>query len=418
MKIIVFALFFYSFTGYSQITLSEGSIEQFYDSNPNFESLSARVQAAEVMKGSLMRSFLPKILLSYGRERYTTGPYYWVNQPFGGIESKINVFNSGKDSLLNEQREKEASLAEMNSTVIKQQIKAETLRTMSQFAYLIELKDILQKALDLNEKNLKAAKQRISSGLATTTDTLDFQQQDISLNQQITALNFDISVVKRMLAVLIGKDPNTEIALDFQNSHPEHSTNLNLNLNLDFNNSLLVKQADLAKEIALLDQRQTARWWMPSVDIYAFALRFTQKEREYPTTGQRNDTGMGFRITMPIFDGGEALRLSQSKSAIARSNDAIARYRTLEVKRDIENAQNKLELAHNLIHGAENNVEVMDQYRKGILNEYNRGIKNSPDVLQASQRWIQSRIQFAEVKKNYQFARADSMYLSSVTPGK
>ena len=414
MKKSLLFLTLFSFNSWAQITISEGTIEQFYGSNPNIESLNARVQAAEVLKGSLTRSFLPKILLSYGHERYTTGPYYWVNQPFGGIEGKINVFNSGKDSLLNDQREKEASLAGTSATVLKQQIKAETLRTMSQYAFLLEMKDILQKALDLNENNLKAAKQRISSGLATNTDTLDFQQQAISLSQQITSLDFDISVVKKMLAVLVGQDPNVEVNLDFQNAHPDHS--VSPSLNLDFNNSLLVKQADLAKEIALLDQKQTSRWWAPSVDIYAFALRFTQKEREYPSPGQRNDTGMGFRITMPIFDGGEALRLSQSKAAIARSNDAIARYRRFEVKRDIENAGNKLELAHNLIHGAEENVNVMDSYRKGILNEYNRGIKNSPDMLQASQRWIQSRIQFAEVKKNYQFARADSMYLSSLTP--
>lgn len=414
MKKTLFLLAFYSPFSFAQMTISESTIEQFYGSNPNVVSLNERVKAAEILKGSLTRSFLPKVMLSYGHEKYTTGPYNGVNQPFGGIEGRVNVFNSGKDSLFGEQREREADLARMSSTVLKQQIKAETLKTMSQFAYLLELRGILEKALELNEINLKGAKQRIASGLATTTDTLDFQQQNISLNQQITTLDFDIKVVKKMLAVLIGQDPGSDLNLDFENSHPEHSSSLSLNLN--FNNSLLVKQADLAKEISLLEQKQSSRWWAPSVDIYAFALRFLQKEREYASPGQRNDAGMGFRITMPIFDGGEALRVSQSKAAIARSNDALAKYRRFEVKRDVENAQNKLELAHNLIHGAEDNVNVMDKYRSGILSEYNRGIKNSPDVLQASQRWIESRIQFAEVKKNYQFAKADSMYLASLTP--
>lgn len=414
MKILFFSfVFLMSSQSFSQVVLTEESIDQFYSGNPTYEILSQRMKAAEVLKGSLTRSFMPKVLLSYGHERYTTGPYNNVNQPYGGIEAKVNVYNSGRDSVLNEQREKEARVASIDGIVTKVQVKAETLRSMSQLAYLIELRDILAQANELNAKNLKAAQTRISSGLATNTDTLDFKQQEISLNQQITSLNYEIGIVKRVISVLLGLQPETEINLQFVNSHPEH--NRNFTFNPDYNNSLLVKKADLLSEISFLEKKQASKWWAPSADIYAYALRFTQKEREYPSPGQRNDTGIGFRITFPIFDGGEGYRVAQSKSATARSQEAMASYRRLEVQRDISNAKNKLELAHELIHGAEDNVAVMEDYRAGILNEYKRGIKNSPDVLQASQRWIQSKTQFAEVKKNYQFARADSMYLTNIS---
>ena len=406
-------LFFLSSGVFAQVRLSENSISSFFEGNPSVESLTARVQAANQLRGTLTRSFLPKVMLSYGHERYTTGPYLNVSQPYGGIEAKVNVFNSGRDQVLNEQRETEAKIAKIDGKVNKIQIKAETIRSMAQLAFLLEVRDILLDAEKLNENNVSDARKRINSGLATKTDTLDFKQQTINLRQQMTGVDYEVGIMKRVIAVLLGLDPSTDITLDFANSHPEHEPDFNFNL--DANQSLIVKRFDLAREVSLLERKQASKWWTPSVDVYAYALRFTQKEREYPSPGQRNDTAIGFRITFPIFDGGEGYRVAQSKAALTRSQEALARLKRLEVKRDVSNAKNKLELAHNLIHGAEENVDVMDEYRKGVMNEYNRGIKNSPDVLQANQRWIQSRQQFAEVKKNYQLARADTMYLKEVT---
>lgn len=411
MKYLFFILI--SFNCFAQTTIDEESLEILLPKNPSIESINERVNAAEVLKGSLGRSFLPKILLSYGHERYTTGPYFQVNQPYGGIEAKINVFNSGRDHIVNEQREKQASLAKIDSIVTRVQLKAEILKEMSQFAYLQELQNVLQEAKGINDKNLKSAQNRINAGLGTKTDSLDFRQQNVMLDQQITALNYDLNIVKRIIATLLGLEPESNLQIAFVNSHPEHNSNKTIDLLSE--NSLLLKRANLLTEISKLDASQAKRWWTPSLDVYGYALRFTQKEREYPTPEQRNDTGIGFRLILPIFDGGEGIRQAQAQTAIVKAQESAARMKKLEVDRDILNAKSKLQLAHDLIHGAEENAQIMDEYRLGILNEYMRGIKNSPDVLQASQRWIQSKMNFAEVKKNYQFAKADTLFLAGVS---
>lgn len=412
MKKLFFALLFVT-GAQASVLLSEQNIQTLYKSNPEAKSLRERLEASERLRGSLTRSFLPKVELSYGHERYSVGPYNQVNQPFGGIQASVNVFNSGKDSLESDKRNLNAKISEIDSVVMEAQIMAQIRKAMSEYAYLSEVEKILQDALAGNESHVKAARQRVQAGLAAATDTLDFQQQAISLRQQLTQIGYEKGVVNRMIATLLGTDPTSEVEVNFVNPHPEHGDAIVKDIKVE--NSLAVKQSMFLAEVAKIEMKEAYRWWAPSVDIYGFAVRALQKDREYPSPGQRNDAGIGFRIVLPIFDGGESYRVAQSKAAIERSQKSQAEARKLAIQRDMQDTIKKLDLTHELIHGAEENVSVITKYRQGIMNEYNRGVKNSPDVLQASNRWIQASLQYSEIKRNYQSARAEALYLYGIT---
>lgn len=411
MKIFIFLLLSSS-AAISGVRVTEQDIANASLSNPEVHNLRERLQAAEALKGVLARSFLPKVDLSYGKERYSVGPYNHVVQPFGGIEARINVFNSGKDSLLNDKRNLEANVSSIDAKVARAQITAQLRKALAQWAYFDEVGKVLSEALEINRNNSLSARQRISAGLATSTDTLDFKQQGIMLKQDLASLEFEKGMVKRLILTLVGADVHQELEIVFENAHPSEGEGKTLQSQNQ--RSLLVKKASIEADIAKLEVKTAERWWTPSVDVYGYALRMLQKDREYPHPGQRNDVALGFRITLPLFDGGEGYRNANSKAAVSKAQLSLARAKELEVQKSVLDAVKRLELTHELIHGAEENVDVMTRYRSGVSHEYKRGVKNSPDMLQASQRWIVAKSNFAEIKRNYQFAKADAMFLQEL----
>lgn len=411
--IYLLSLFLLSLSVDSAVIVKEENIAEFLEKSPDLLSFRERLNAAEKLKGSLTRSFLPELKLTYGREKFTTGPYHGLNQPFGGIEAEVNLYNSGRDAIENSIRNKNSEVSGIDYDVVKAKITSESRVALAHLAYLKEVLSIIENAITINNQNISGARKRINAGLATNTDIIDFNQQKLSLIQEFETIKYEDGVIRRMLAILLGINPNEKIQIVHSNSHPEHHQLPEPVISS--RDSKLIKKAELMSDIARLESKSAQRWWAPKLDIYSYALRFTQKEREFEDPEDRNDFTVGFKFTLPLFDGGESIQEARARSALARANESQLKQRALEVEKETIDAMKKLELAHTLIHTAEESVKLMTDYRQAVIREYAKGIKNSPDVLQATQRWIEAKIKLAEVKKNFQIAGAEAWYLKSLT---
>ncbi len=72
----------------------------------------------------------------------------------------------------------------------------------------------------------------------------------------------------------------------------------------------------------------------------------------------------------------------------------------------VEIAKEELKHIHELIHVAEKRIELGKAYLRGTIDEYNRGVKNAPDVLNSMQRYVSYQRRYIDLRRDYQVSKA------------
>lgn len=83
-----------------------------------------------------------------------------------------------------------------------------------------------------------------------------------------------------------------------------------------------------------------------------------------------------------------------------------AEFKRREIEAHMENEVSELRFLHDQVHDAEDNIARAERYYKMTQSEYARGVKNSPDVLGASEKLFESRSKRIELIREFQVAKA------------
>lgn len=407
-----YLIFLFSASVNASIELNYNDLEKkLIESNEHIAAAKKFKEAASYREGHLRRKFYPTLGLEAGAEKFTTGPYNGLEQPFGTAKLNINLYNGNRDQIesktidvLSLQKEIEYKKA-IASGLFK-------VRTMYwSYFYNQEILKIYEDAKSINQKNLQLALIRIKRGISTGTDKIEFEQNSLKLDQDLAKAKIEIENIERQIKTILSIDEKESLVIKESNSYSKietsNSESFDPSLHLDF---LWLKQEKLRNDLMVKSERN---WWLPTVDVYASASQFTQKDRDYLTNDERNDYTIGIVFKMNLFDGGESYNMFRSSQLYAEG----LLQESLELHRDIDteykNAKSLYNLNHQLIINAEENIKKSEGYYQNIISEYNRGVKNSLDLLMAGQKVALSKVELAKLKMDYQLENVKIEYIKN-----
>lgn len=364
------------------------------------ELLSA---AAEAGRGHLERSYLPRLSAQLGQEGYKTGDQDSRDDTVAGTELVWNIYQGGRDTAEDKIRETHAKVAKLDS---EQVLRFELGKARSAYWRLVaqrEIKGILDRACSENLTQISSAKQRVEAGLATKTDILEFEMNQIRLEQERTRNRLEIKKHELELITLLGFEQQQTIDTPIKVLHLHQDQILDDDFDPHAHPSVASLQSQGVE--AQLAADKAKRWWIPALDIHASYNLHPYREREYDRQSERREGLVGARLSMQLFDGLEQRTESRQRQLEAAGRRAESEQTAAELLAEVENARHELRAAHDIIHTSEKGLTIAKSYLSETLDEYSKGVKNSPDVLSALEKNLELHLRFVELKLDHQLAR-------------
>jgi outer membrane protein len=378
--------------------------------NQNVRGASLLLESSRTRTGHLVRSFLPSLEVQGGGETFQTNRYPTLTQPYGAVEARINLFRGGRDLLEDRARDAQVSAAEAQARRTGASELIEARRAYWTLVFQREEIATLKEALAENARNLASAQRRISRGLTTDTDRLDFEINRSELQEQIASLTHETELTETRLAALLGMTEGTTFLTSnrIPHEHDEKLVSAPLEAAPQYDVGSLRAQAEAARSEAA----QAGRWWLPTVDAYGGYYLYTTRDRDFLDSSLRNDTAVGVRLSLTLFDGLQARNAAASAGLRTEALEQQTAQQERTVRARWKIAQEEMKHTHELTHESEKRVQQGKAYLAKTLAEYDRGVKNSPDVLGASLRFLSFRRRYAEIRRDYQLAKADLLAIA------
>lgn len=388
----------------AQETLNFEDLPQLISSrNKKATAAALDLNASQMRLGYFRRSFLPRIDAAAGRERFSTGPYETMTEPFYSFKGTINLYRGGRDQLEEKARKAEREgFSALNEQTFQNEL-YEARQLYWELVFLRENRKLYLNSINQSRDNLAKAQRLISAGIATRVDRLEFEIGETQLRQDLARIEVEISKVQRQLSALIGQPAETEYATVDQIPHFHDDKTSNETMDFAIFRDV---RLEIANQLSLEASSQILkRWWVPNLDIYGESTLFTFRERSFFTERDRVDTAIGISLSLS-FDGFQQKIDGEAQAARARAAGLRSQQIRSESEAVFNTAKQELNLIHDLIHEGEKNVEKGQDYLSAVLSEYSRGVKNSPDVLGAILKNLEFRKRFAELRRDYAVANA------------
>ena len=397
------AFAFFSISSISFISMNAHALEgltqlekHLFEKNQDFQSLQSQVEAKEALATSTISGYYPTLNLvgGWGQNKVDDIPGGEKGY-LGYAEGRLNLFRGFKDQSVRNLRNNDLERMKNELEFKERELRLQLTEVASDMILLHKLEVILDEEYKITQTQKQMAAKKVAAGLTSNVDTIEFELRESELQIEQRRINQQHLEVHQRLHVLLG----TEISdkelegLDFTKAE-----NLMKDLNpVTLDKTLDYKNAELIQAQAESEKAEIKSEFFPSIDFTYSIGRLTPSEN---SPIKFDESRYALLVTIPLFSGFDTYYKTKAASKLAQSAERLKNQRRSEALAAINTAKTKLSELSALQKINEQKLIISKKYFDLTLSEYRRGIKNSPDLVGATERWFSAKKQKFTILKD------------------
>lgn len=413
LSCLLATLSFADHPGEGNITL-EDLYREATANNLEIGEASSRLKRTQFSGKSAFGSFLPELSLEGGPMRTRLDEEkHSGTAVYGKVE--WNLYRGGIDGAKRSKAELEVEFAGRQLEVTKARVLREVAAAYYELLFLNESLALKEKALSLNAEQAKLARVKRASGFTSEADVIEFELREATLRSDLKQLMQEREERSRELSVLLGrKNDSSLIAVKGHLIREARAPREGAVLEALAAMNPAVREASFALQQRQSDSKIARAGFLPSLNLEAKYGRLANEEKIF-----RKDNNYSFFLTfnLPLFSGFSTYNDYQaSLSAVAESDIQLQRNQ-LAASASASKLFSRLKSARERLDLEEKTLARSEEYYKITVGEYRRGVKNSPDMVGATERLFDARLRNLQYRKDFNLTRLEIEGLAGLPPG-
>lgn len=319
-------------------------------------------------------------------------------------KAEWNLYNGGSDKSIIDSSKSEIEIQEKRLQFIKNKLKSEVSKIYFELQFLLESISLKKQALDLNSQQMKIAKAKNRSGFTTSSDVLEFDLRDSTLQSDLVLLNQQLDKKYADLNVLLSRrnhEPQEAVKGHLIREEISINRDQYLDKMLKNNDQILMSKIELQQ--AETEKRQAKSQFLPKLDLEARYGKLANDEKVF---NDKDNYSVMLKFNLPLFSGFEDYNSVKSISAKVAASQLSIDQKNISLSAELDATLAEIKALNSRLDLEEKNLERSEKYYKLTLDEYRRGVKNSPDMVGASERLLEARIRNLEYRRDLMLAKA------------